>query len=176
MSRSFLPLACTALAVILLAAPAAAQQRAATPQRVGEHGAWTAATHAENGQKVCYAFARAARSEGAAPNRGPVTLTVAHRPSGRDQVALSAGHALQRTAQSVLSVGTQEFRSYAVVQSNAFFQSSAEFIAALRRGRDAVARTPAASGRGTVTDTFSLSGFTAAYEAISRECPARPAR
>ncbi len=176
MPRHLLSLAGPALAALLFSAQAEAQQRAAGPRRLGEHGAWTAATHAENGQKICYAFTRAARSEGAPPNRGPVTLTVAHRPTGRDQVALSAGYALQRTAQSVLSVGTQEFRSYAVVQSSAFFQSSAEFIATLRRGRDAVARTPGAAGRGTVTDTFALSGFTAAYDAISRECPARPAQ
>ena len=41
----------------------------------------------------------------------------------------------------------------------------------LRAGRDAVVQSPG-PGRGSVTDTFSLSGFTAAYEAISRECPA----
>ena len=29
-----------------------------------------------------------------------------------------------------------------------------------------------AGGRGNATDTFGLSGFSAAYEAISQECPA----
>ncbi|WP_372616753.1 invasion associated locus B family protein [Falsiroseomonas sp.] len=158
---------------VLLALPAAAQQG---PQLLGEHGAWTAATHQEGGQKVCYAFARAARSQGAPASRGAVTLTVAHRPNGRDQVALSAGYPLGRAAQSVLAVGEQEFRSYGVVRTSAFFDSSRELIAAFRRGRDAVARTPAPTGGGAVTDTFSLSGFTAAYEAIGRACPARAAR
>ena len=45
------------LALMLLAAlPAAAQNR---PAALGEFQSWTAATHQENGQKVCYAFARA---------------------------------------------------------------------------------------------------------------------
>jgi invasion protein IalB len=162
-------------AALLLTLPAAAQQRQA-PERLGAFQNWTAATHQESGRKVCYAFTRAMRSEGAPPNRGPVTLTVTHRPGGRDQVAVSVGFALARGAESVLAVGTQEYRSYGVVQSSAFFQDGAQLIAAFKAGREALTRTP--GPRGNVTDTFSLGGFTAAYEAIGRECPpqARPGR
>jgi invasion protein IalB len=162
-------------AALLLALPAAAQPRPA-PERLGAFQSWTAATHQESGRKVCYAFTRAMRSEGAPPNRGATTLTVTHRPGGRDQVAVSVGFALARGADSVMAVGTQEFRSYAVVQSSAFFQDGAQLIAAFRAGREALTRTP--GPRGNVTDTFSLVGFTAAYDAISRECPpqARPGR
>lgn len=177
MPHNAFPLAGALLAALLLAAePAAAQQRQAGPRPLGTHGAWTAATHQENGQKVCYAFARPARSEGAPANRGTTTLTVAHRANGRDQVAVSTGFALPRGAEAVMTVGTQEARSYAALQSNAFFQGASELIAAFRAGREAVVRSPAPTGRGTVTDSFPLSGFTAAYEAISRECPARAAR
>jgi len=162
-------------AVLAVASPALAQQRG-QPQRLGVHQSWTAATHQEGGQKVCYAFARAARSENAPPSRGPVTLTITHRPNGRDQVAVSVGYAFPRQAETVLSIGNQEFRSYGTVQSNAFFQSGPQLIAAFRNGRDAVVRSPGPPGRPAVTDTFPLSGFSAAYDAISRECPARPAR
>jgi invasion protein IalB len=164
-------------ALCLLAAPVAAQQARREPERLGTFQAWTAATLAqEGGQKVCYAFTRPARSEGAPPNRGGATLTVTHRPGGRDQVAVSAGYALPRGAETLMTIGTQEFRSYAVAQSNAFFQNGAQLIAAFRNGREAVARSPGPPGRGVVTDTFPLSGFTAAYEAISRECPAQARR
>lgn len=164
------------LAALLLAIPAEAQQRQqprpSGPQQLGSFQAWTAATLTENGHRICYAFARAARSQGAPANRGQVTLTVAHRPNGRDQVALSAGYALARTATSVLAVGDDETRSYGVVQSSAFFAGGEELVGHFRRGRDATTRTPGPNGRGTVTDVFSLLGFTAAYEAISRACPA----
>jgi invasion protein IalB len=165
-----------ACSAALAATPALAQRE--QPQRLGTHGSWTAATHQENGQKVCYAFARAARSEGAPGNRGTVTLTVTHRPGGRDQVAASVGYPLPRQSEAVLNVGTQEFRSYGVVQSSAFFQNGAQLIGAFRNGREAVVRSPGPPGRSAVTDTFPLTGFAAAYEAISRECPAqaRPAR
>ncbi|WP_137179659.1 invasion associated locus B family protein [Roseomonas sp. AR75] len=165
------------VAALLLAVPADAQQRQ-RPARLGAFQDWTAATHQESGQKVCYAFTRASRSEGAPPNRSTVTLTVTHRPGGRDQVAVSVGYALARGAESVLAVGSQEFRSYGVVQTSAFFQDSDQLIPAFKAGREALTRTPGPGGRGNVTDTFSLSGFTAAYDAISRECPpqARPRR
>jgi invasion protein IalB len=166
------------LAVLLAAASfgraAEAQQRPA-PQRLGNFQSWTAATHQENGQKVCYAFTRAARSEGGPQNRQAVTLTVTHRPGGRDQVAVSVGYPYPRQAEAVLAVGTAEFRSYGVVQMSAFFQNGAQLIQAFRNGREAVARSPGPPGRPAVTDTFALSGFSAAYEAISRECPAAPA-
>src|SRR5512135_969101 len=82
------------------------------PQRIGQgtFGSWTAATHTENGQKVCYAFARAARSENAPGNRGAVTLTVTHRPAGRDQVAVSVGYPYPRASEAVLTIGSNEFR------------------------------------------------------------------
>lgn len=160
------------LALCLLALPAAAQPRP-QPERIGTHGAWTAARLQEGGQPVCYAFTRASRSEGAPGNRVTVTMTVAHRPSGRDQVAVSVGYPLPRSAEAVLTVGSAEFRSYAVVGSNAFFQNGAQLIAAFRNGREAVVRSPGPPGRQPVSDTFPLNGFTAAYQAISRECPPR---
>lgn len=155
-------------------APAPAQDPAQRqqPTRIGQFQNWIAAHTQEQGQKVCYAFTRAARSEGGPQNRATVTLTVTHRPTGRDQVAVSVGYPYPRQAEAVLTIGTQEFRSYGVVQSSAFFQSGAQLIAGFRNGREAVVRSPGPPGRGAVTDTFALAGFTAAYDAISRECPA----
>lgn len=153
-----------------LAQPAQQAQRP-QPTRIGQFQTWIAAHTQEQGQKVCYAFTRAARSEGGPQNRSTVTLTVTHRPSGRDQVAVSVGYPYPRQAEVAMSIGPTEFRSYAVVQSSAFFQSGAQLIAAFRNGREAVVRSPGPPGRGAVTDTFPLAGFSAAYEAISRECP-----
>jgi len=158
-------------AVLFAALPATAQ-----PRQLGTYGAWIAATTQEAGQAVCYAFTRAARSEGTAAGRAAPTLTVTHRPGGRDQVAVSAGYTLPRGAEVALTVGDSESKSYATVQSSAFFGGGDRLVGTFRSGREAVARSPAPSGGRAVTDTFSLGGFTAAYEAISRACPVRPAR
>ncbi len=156
------------------AADAAAQQN---PQKIGEFQSWTAATHAEGGQKVCYAFARAARSEGV-PNRAPSSalLVVTHRPKGRDQVALQPGYAYPRNADGgnpvQVSVGSTKVGFY-TSGGSAFARDNKAALSALRNGREAVARGPLPNGgRGQATDTFPLAGFSAALEAISRECPA----
>ena len=189
MPRNLILAAASLLAASLAISQAAAQAQAQAhpqaqgqaarvqPTRIGTFQNWIAAHTQEQGQKVCYAFTNPTRSEGGPQNRATVTLTVTHRATGRDQVAVSVGYPYPRQAEAVLTVGTTEFRSYATVQSSAFFQNGAQLIGAFRNGREAVVRSPGPPGRGAVTDTFPLAGFSAAYEAISRECPApRPAR
>lgn len=159
--------------VALAVGPALAQQRSGAaggnaPRRLGDFQAWTAAVHSEGGQKVCYAFTRASRTD---PSREGVILTVAHRASGRDQVAVSAGYAYPRNAAVTVTVGQTQLPFYTGGNS-AFARDGRASVAAFRGGATAVARGPRAGGRGVATDTFSLSGFTAAYEAISQECPA----
>ncbi|WP_376099598.1 invasion associated locus B family protein [Roseomonas sp. CCTCC AB2023176] len=160
-------------AALLCALPAHAQQQrpaASGPQRIGTFGAWTAATHQEGGGKVCYAFTRASRSEGGG-QRQNVLMTVTHRPQGRDQVAVRVGHSFARNAELQVRIGERDFPFYTAGDTG-FARGGAAVIAALRNGRDAVARGPGPGNRGGTTDTFSLNGFNAAYEAISRECPA----
>jgi len=158
--------------VALTVVPALAQQRGGSaaqgPRRLGDFQSWTAAVHTESGSKVCYAFTRATRTD---PSRENVILTVTHRVSGRDQVALSAGYAYPRNAAVTVTVGQRELAFYTGGNS-AFARDGRASVAAFRGGATAIARGPRAGGRGTATDTFSLSGFTAAYDAISQECPA----
>ena len=95
--------------IALVVGPALAQQRGAAPanapRRLGDFQSWTAAVHSEGGQKVCYAFTRASRTD---PSREGVILTVAHRSSGRDQVALSAGYAYPRNAAVTVAIGQNQ--------------------------------------------------------------------
>jgi hypothetical protein len=100
-----------------------------------------------------------------------VILTVTHRTQGRDQVAITAGYAYPRNANVTVAVGNTNLAFYTSGNS-AFANDGRGAVAAFRGGANAVARGPRAGGRGTATDTFSLSGFTAAHTAISQECPA----
>src|SRR5664279_680076 len=85
--------------VLVLALPATAETKksapshpgAAAPKSIGKFDDWTAATHQEGGQTVCYAFTRVQSSSPALPGRGAVILTVTERASGRDAVAIEAG-------------------------------------------------------------------------------------
>jgi hypothetical protein len=152
------------LGLLMLTGPALAQQR---PARLGDHGSWIAATLQEGGQKVCYAFTRATRSE---PNRAEVLLTVTHRPGQRDAVVLTPGITYAQGAEVRLLIGNAELAFY-THGSRAAARDGQAAIRAMRNGREATARGPGPNGRGTTTDVFSLNGFSGAYEAISKECP-----
>ena len=166
-----------------LAHPAAAQTRPAhpaahpparaanAPKSIGKFDDWQAATHQEAGQQVCYAFTRANASAPAVPGRGDVVLTVTQRSPGRDAVAISAGFAYPMGAEVQVTVETTQSPFYTANRS-AFARDGKAVVAAFEKGRQAVARSP--GPRNTpVSDTFSLRGFSPAYAAINKACPAR---
>jgi invasion protein IalB len=147
------------------AAPAAAAKKLAT------FDDWTAAIHQEGGQTVCYAFVRAQNSVPAVAGRGDVVLTVTERQTGRDAVAISAGFAYAAGADVLVQIDQAGLHFY-TAQRNAFARDGGATVAAMMKGRQAVARSPGPHGA-QVTDTFSLRGFAQAYAAIVKACPAK---
>ena len=162
-----------------LAAPSLAYAQARTPNRpaapgpksIGKFEDWQAVTHQEAGQAVCYAFARANASTPALPGRGDVVLTVTQRPGGRDAVAVSAGFAYPASSEVQMGVGDATFAFYTSNRS-AFARDGKAAVAAFERGRQAVVKSPGPRAA-QVSDTFSLRGFSAAYAATNKACPAR---
>jgi hypothetical protein len=146
------------------AAPAAAAKKLAGFED------WIAATHEEGGQTVCYAFTRAQNSVPAMPGRGDVVLTVTERPTGRDAVAITAGFAYAPGADVLVQIDQAGLHFYTHLR-NAFARDGGAAVAAMMKGRQAVARSPGPRGT-TITDTFSLRGFAQAYGAIVKACPA----
>ncbi|MBL6078918.1 hypothetical protein JMJ56_12945 [Belnapia sp. T18] len=144
------------------AVPLAAHAQQARPQKLGDYQSWIAAAYSEGGQKVCYAFTRTTRQG--------VLLTVTHRPGRRDTVTVSAGYAYPRNAEATAVIGGTDLPFY-TAGSTAAARDGSAVVRAMRNGRELLLRGPGANGRGTTSDTFPLAGFTAAYEAISKECP-----
>ncbi len=149
--------------------PAATPAPAAGPKSIGKFDDWTAATHQESGQTVCYAFTRAQSSAPALPGRGPVILTVTERPSGRDAVAIEAGFTFANNAAVTVQVDQTALDFY-TAQRNAFARDGKAVVAAFHKGARAISRSPGPKDA-QVTDTFSLKGFSAAYAAINKACP-----
>lgn len=152
-------------------ARAPARPAAAAPKSIGTFDDWQGATHQEAGQLVCYAFTRASASTPALPGRGDVVLTVTQRTGGRDAVAISAGFAYAASAEVQVGVGDTNLAFYTANRS-AFARDGKASVAAFEKGRTAIARSPGPRVP-TVSDTFSLRGFSAAYAAINRACPAK---
>jgi hypothetical protein len=151
--------------------PASTEPKAAAPKAIGTFDDWIAATHQEAGQPVCYAFTRAQSSIPALAGRGAVILTVTERVSGRDAVAIEAGFAYAPNA-TVNVQADQTGLDFYTHQRAAFARNGRDAVTAFRASARAIARSPGPHET-TVTDTFSLKGFTAAYEAIGKACPAQ---
>lgn len=175
------PFAC--LLALIAATPAVAQRarpapghaaaRAPAPPRaIGKFDDWTAATHQEAGQTVCYAFTRATASTPPLPGRGDVVLTVTQRPGGaRDAVAISAGFSYAPNAEVSLQVDATTLPFY-TAQRSAFSRDGRATVAAFEHGRQAIAKSPGPRNT-VVTYTFNLRGFSPAYAAINKACPAK---
>lgn len=139
------------------------------PTAIGTFDDWIAATHHEAGQPVCYAFTRAQASMPALAGRGPVILTVTQRNSGRDAVAMEAGFPFAANA-TVNVQADQTGLDFYTAQRAAFARNGHAAVTAFQNASRAIARSPGPH-QATVTDTFSLKGFSAAYSAISKACP-----
>jgi hypothetical protein len=168
---------------LLLVAPATAEQaskskeRPATdrksdgPKSLGQFEDWIAATHQEAGQTVCYAFTRAHSSTPQLKGRGGVVLTVTQRPTRRDDVAIEAGFSFAQGA-FVTVQADQAGLDFYTSQRAAFARNGHAAVQAFQKAGRAVASSPGPH-EVKVTDTFSLKGFSSAYVAISKACPAR---
>ncbi|MGI4975415.1 MAG: invasion associated locus B family protein [Janthinobacterium lividum] len=143
------------------------------PTSMGKFEDWQAATHDEGGQTTCYAFVRASPAGSAVPGRGDVVLTVTDRPgTARDAVAVSMGYALAATAAVTMQVDAAKVAFYTDGKRNAFARDGHAAIAAMAHGARAVVHAPGPHGA-EVADSFSLRGFSAAYAAVTKSCPAR---
>jgi hypothetical protein len=147
-------------------------QQQGGPASIGRFEDWEAATLTERGQKVCYAFTRAAASNPAVQGRGEVVLIVTHRGRSRDEVAVRAGYTYPANAEpagTVEAAGGNIALAFFAAGEAAFARDRAAAVAAFERGRALRLAGPGPRG-GTVTDMFSLRGFTAARRAINEAC------
>lgn len=161
-----------ALPLVLTAAAALAAGKAAPgPKALGTFDDWQAATYAEGGQTVCYAFTRPIKSDPVIAGRGRVLLTVTQRASLRDAVSLGAGFAYPAKAEVKVMADSTALDFYTANRS-AFARDGHAAVLAFEKANHAVATSPGPKDK-PVVDSFSLKGFTAAYNAVSKACPAK---
>jgi hypothetical protein len=147
--------------------------QAAEPKLIGEHGEWTAYMFMENNNKVCYMVSKPKKSEGNYSKRGDVFALVTHRPAEKSKNVFSyiAGYAYKPGTEATVTVNNQSFRLF-TQDDSAWASDEAtdnKITDGIKRGNSLVIK--GASARGTeTTDTFGLSGSSAAHKAISSEC------
>ncbi len=162
------------LAGILAPSIDRAAAQPAEPEAIGSFGDWQAVTFEENGNKGCYITSKPTKEEGQYSQRGRVYVLVTHRPADKsfDVVSVVAGYTYGDSSDVTLTIDQTDFSLF-TSKDTAWAPDSAtdsQLVAAMKKGNGMVVR--GTSSRGTkTTDTYSLSGFTKAYQAIAEACP-----
>lgn len=173
------PVSITLLSLLILGAAGLAPEFAAAQQDETELGTfkdWRARTFKEGGKQVCDMFSEPSKSEGDYEKRGTVRVFVTHRPYANrlDEVSFRIGYTFKKGAPVAVNIGDTVYPLFSDGGS-AWPRTSKEdrrLVRAMRAG--STMTVSAVSSHGTkTTDTFSLSGFTAAYNAIKKACKAR---
>ncbi|UEM21492.1 invasion associated locus B family protein [Skermanella mucosa] len=168
-SAGLLPALCLALATLASGTTATA----AEPQLIGSFNDWNAFSYDESGQKVCYMSSRPKKDEGNYKQRGDIYVLITHRPAEKslDVVSVTTGYTYKEKSETIVSIGNQNFRLFTDGDTAWARDEKTDraLVDAIRSGSAMVIK--GTSNRGTATtDTYSLSGTSAAYEAISKAC------
>jgi hypothetical protein len=154
-----------ALPILALSVPALA----AGPTSLGVFADWTSAEYGSGGAHVCYAFTRAI---GSAKTPSAAMIIVSERSSSRDEVVVDATSDYPPKTEVAVQIDKQPPLSFYTAGRSAFSRDGRATVIGMQKGSTATADWDAkGSKRGA--EKFSLSGFTAAYGAIVKACPAK---
>lgn len=159
-----------AAAIAIFATPAAAK---ADQKILLDSGAWRAVEATQGGHRLCFVIASPTSRAPAELKRDPGNLfvtTKAQREGGGSEVSIRFGYRLGQGPHTL----TIEGRSFSLMPQGetAWLRSAADeqaVVAAMRSGRDLSIAAVSARGN-TTTDSYSLIGFSAALEALQRQC------
>lgn len=147
-----------------------------TPQSniLGTFGMWTAYVFHDGTGKVCYMAAEPTESKGKYTSRDDVFLTITHRPAEKtyDVVSMTAGFTYQKGSKPNIRIDKKKAITLMPVEDMAWAKddkTDATLVKDMVAGSNAYVN--GTSKRGTkITDTFSLKGFSKAYNAINEAC------
>lgn len=151
-----------------IAAPAQA------PKLLGEYDDWVAYYYQDASGLTCYMASTPKKDEGKYTKRGDIYTVITHRPADKsfDVVNINAGYTYKPDSDVVIKIGNKTFDKLFVSGDKAWATSDKtdrDIVEAMKRGSRMIIH--GTSSKGTATkDTYSLSGFSQAYKAISNKC------
>ncbi len=141
---------------------------------LGTFNTWTAYAFDDVDGKVCYMAAEPTESKGKYTSRDDVFLMITHRPSDKsyDVVSMTAGFTYQKGSKPNIRIDKKKAVTLMPVADMAWAKDAktdAQLVKDMIAGSNAYLN--GTSKRGTkITDTFSLKGFSKAYQAINQAC------
>lgn len=143
------------------------------PDRLGSFKYWSAFTTQNSDGKVCWAATAPVDADYSGSSRSDVFLMVSVYPASDvdGEVSIISGYTYDDDKTVQAKIGSQTY-TFFVDGDGAWLETRPEdsrVITAMRRGAKASVTGYSADG-GRSTDSFSLLGFTAAYNAAKKAC------
>lgn len=141
---------------------------------LGTFGVWTAYVFQDEAGKVCYMAAEPKQSKGKYTKRDDVFLTITHRPAEKtyDVVSMTAGFTYQKGSKPNIRIDNKKAVTLMPVEDMSWAKdekTDATLVKDMIAGSNAYVN--GTSQRGTkILDTFSLKGFSKAYNAMNGAC------
>lgn len=159
-----------ALGLLVLAGTAYAQ----SPQFLGTYRDWNVYKFADQDQTICYIASEPTKTQGNYTRRDPPAILVTRRsdPQVVDEVSVQPGYSYFEGSEVEVEVdGNRTFMLFTRGE-HAWTKSAEEdeaLIAAMRRGSNLTVRGTSVKNTWSL-DSYSLLGFTAAYESMIEAC------
>jgi len=141
---------------------------------LGSFDNWSAYSYDDGTDHVCYMASQPTKSQGKYSRRDDVFLIVTHRPKNKtfDVVNVVAGYTYKSTSKPEITIDKNKSIGLKRHEDTAWAPNAAtdeKLVAEMKKGSNATLIGTSARGTKT-TDTFSLKGFSKAYEAINKAC------
>lgn len=150
-------------------------------QQIGAYEDWTAYKGVKGSKRYCYIGTEPKEAKGDYTRRGPTYVLVTHWPDDNifGEVSVEAGYPYDTSKDTTVDIGGKTYKLFTKNRNGGdgiawTYEESADeaLVASMKSGATMVVE--GISSRGTKTkDTYSLKGFTAAYEAITEACRAQ---
>jgi invasion protein IalB len=150
----------------------AAASASAAQQTLGSFQDWTAFTDGSE-RRICYIGSVPKKKEGNYTVRGDTYVLATHRPGEKvfGEISVEAGYSYKPGSEVEIIVDGQSFKLFTQGGNAWAYDEKADraLLDAMRSGRQMVVK--GTSTRGTLTtDTYSLTGFSAALQSIDKAC------
>ena len=139
----------------------------------GQFKNWAAQNTNINGQQVCYAASSPVAYDPKGLNRAESRIFVSFRPNDKiqNEISITSGYNYKASSRVNVVIDKKEFK-FETEDNFAWLTKYEEEVAMIELMRkSSQAKISATSAKGSkTTDTFSLSGFSDAYEVAKKKC------
>lgn len=173
------PLIFAIAALALVAGAGDASAQSAQAQNVGVFRDWNAFTGADQSGKVCFIASTPKGSEYSqtVSGRDPAFFQITSAPASgvRNEASTIVGFTILTSADVTVDVDGTKFRMFLDPSHPdtawSVPEQEAQLVEAMKKGSRMTVVATSSPRRTVVTDTYSLSGVTAALEKLAQECP-----